>query len=39
LLAGTLPANPHNRERGYAQGGVLANLLIVLIVLMISRRI
>lgn len=39
LLIGALPLYPHSRKWGYAPGGVLGLLLIILIVLVLTGRI
>lgn len=39
LLIGGLPLYPYSRKWGYAPGGVLGLLLLVLIILMVMGRI
>ncbi len=39
MLIGAVPSWPHSRNWGYAPGGVLGLLLIVLVALMIFGRI
>lgn len=39
LVIGALPTYPYSRKWGYAPGGILGLLLIVLIVLMVMGRI
>ena len=39
LLVGALPVFPHSRNWGYAPGGVLGLLLLVLVILLIMGRI
>jgi hypothetical protein len=39
LLVGALPVFPHSRNWGYAPGGVVGVLLLVLVVLLIMGRI
>jgi hypothetical protein len=39
LLLGALPTWNHSRDWGYAPGGLLGIVLIVLIVLMLSGRL
>lgn len=39
LLVGALPVFPHSRNWGYAPGGVLGFLLLILVILLIMGRI
>ncbi len=39
LLIGALPLYPHSRKWGYAPGGVLGVLLLILVILLIMGRI
>ena len=39
MLVGAIPAWPHSRSWGYAPGGIVGDLLIVVIVLLLTGRI
>jgi hypothetical protein len=39
LLIGALPVYPHSRSWGYAPGGVLGLILIVVLILVLMGRI
>lgn len=39
LLIGALPAWPHSRDWGYAPGGGLGVLLVIVLVLMLMKQI
>jgi uncharacterized membrane protein YdcZ (DUF606 family) len=39
ILVGALPAWPHSRNWGYYPGGILGIVVIVLIVLLLTKRI
>jgi hypothetical protein len=39
LLIGALPVFPHSRKWGYAPGGVLGLLLVILLILVLMGRI
>lgn len=39
LLIGALPVFPHSRKWGYAPGGILGLVLVILIILMVMGRI
>jgi hypothetical protein len=39
LLIGALPAWPHSRGWGYAPGGILAAVLVIVLVLVLLERV
>lgn len=39
LLIGALPVFPHSKKWGYAPGGVLGLLLVILLILVLMGRI
>lgn len=39
LLIGVIPTWPHSRNWGYAPGGVIGLLLIILLILLVAGRV